>query len=424
MKIVVLSIIAASLVTPVQTQATTTSARSVIAIVGEDAVNVLHADFATPDGSTPALPASAPDPTVVSLPSQGSFAERKEAVQAGDLGHLQPGTLYQVAGTRLLLFRQPALGDEHPVWDVFGDTASDPAYSVRHGTGVVSAAGGRIYGSNPEALIVVTLGATQPNWEWIAAQHWIDVVSASYWTVASCPEADPVASMVAEGRALFASAGNYDTGAITASPNMLPGMFRVGVVDEDGDSRITGPDHDLATDEEDPVMFAGWNASWVTRPYEAAERYMFPAATGTAFEGSGRFGATSGATPLVAGRVAWVIAQTRALVGDAGTGARNGALVVASASADLPDSGPLADGTLTWSELRTVVHQASIPALDPSPARYWVEGYGWFNAAAMNDALSIIAGANAGTDRTDDDAGQSMVDAMQQAVTARCAIEG
>jgi hypothetical protein len=64
-------------------------------------------------------------------------------------------------------------------------------------------------------------------------------------------------------------------------------------------------------------------------------------------------GGTSGATPFVAGGAGKLILEARRILGDLNTGFENG--VVASGPAGLVPSGPLADGSFTSAELRSVL---------------------------------------------------------------------
>ena len=73
---------------------------AVIAFVGESALDVLHVDLRARPGASSPSPAAAPV-VGVGLPHRGSYADRQRRVAAGPLGHLQPGVVYAIAGTRL-----------------------------------------------------------------------------------------------------------------------------------------------------------------------------------------------------------------------------------------------------------------------------------------------------------------------------------
>jgi hypothetical protein len=140
--------------------------------------------------------------------------------------------------------------------------------------------------------------------------------------------------------------------------------------------------------------------SYSARTYDLAETYVTTIAVNGADDYRDAAG-TSGSSPHVAGRVAEVLRQVRAAVGDGGTGVRNGSLV---APRTRPRSGPLADGTLTVDELEAVVLAASAPATAQAAGRYAVEGYGWFNAAAQQRAVAMLLGKAGVPERREDGA--------------------
>ena len=118
----------------------------VVAVLGEaGGVNVLHQDFRTPDGQTPAYPVGMPRPVMVALPHSGDFTSQREVLEAGPLGHLKPGVLYGVAGTRLLLVNA-------------GTTPYDGVQvNALHATGVADSITGTRTGTDPKALVVLVL---------------------------------------------------------------------------------------------------------------------------------------------------------------------------------------------------------------------------------------------------------------------------
>jgi hypothetical protein len=401
-----------SLAHPATAARGTNGAAPVVAVMGEDpGVNVLHDDVRTADGRDPVYPAGMPTPTFVTLPAQGTFAERMAQLAAGPLGHPQAGRLYAVHGTRLLLYATPGSGSL-----VGGDRL--------HATGVLSSAVGRHYGTAPTAIGLFVPSAVPASFDWLAKQSWVDVATMSSYAVRSpnsseptttpiCLGASAVSSWIAAGHVYFSSSGNTsDQPEAADSPNGLSAVYQVGGVDASGKSWLPGH-----TEESDP-FYAGAN---VVRPYETGELFSFPAAAPDALSGSVHFGGTSGATPRTAGRAALMVAEARGLLGN---GSRRGThLAEASNRARLPHAGPLADGSLSSDELVRLLHSVAVPALPAAGARYALEGYGALNAAAQRNAQQILQGAAAMPDRSTDDQANAAAEQQRAAlVDARCGL--
>jgi hypothetical protein len=134
-------------------------------------------------------------------------------------------------------------------------------------------------------------------------------------------------------------------------------------------------------------------------------------------------GGTSGATPFVAGGAGKLILEARRILGDLGTGFEND--VVASGQPELVPSGPLADGSFTSAELRSVLLKTATArpgaqfedgprCTDPLygshnvkwtdvPAAYpeYVQiGYGAVDRVAQELAAKVIRGESALPDRS------------------------
>ena len=122
-------------------------------------------------------------------------------------------------------------------------------------------------------------------------------------------------------------------------------------------------------------------------------------------------------TPLVASRAAGLIAYARQLVGDRGTGARDGALVVAPRGAKTPARGPLSDGRLTANELLAAQLAAAKPAR-AEPTRFAVEGYGLFSDEAQARVERVLAGRAELPERTPDDIAYNAALLARQGATA------
>jgi hypothetical protein len=370
-------------------------AAPVIAFVGESGLNVLHRDFGTADGTTPAYPAALGRVELVTLPARGSFAAKHAAVGAGPLGHLAPGRIYGIRGTRLLVASAPGA---QPLTDVNGSgtrtytvgSSDDPTL---HGTGVVDAAIGTRYGTAPDALALLVLGSSEDAWAWVSSQRGVDVASTSAYGVdAPCTAAASVRRLVSSGRPVFSSAGNTtDAGEQLTSPNGLPEVYQVGGVTADG-----AP---YGTPHQDADVFYG--AGQVTRPYQTGELYDFATAAYNSETGSMRFGGTSGATPRTAGWAAQLIAHARA-------------------QRRSPSTGPMSDGTLTLTELVRLMHHVAAPSMAGQPGAFYAEGYGALNRRAIRLAADVLDGTAVEPARPADDADEAQVERARAAAFSGC----
>ena len=356
-------------------------------------MNVLHRDFETADGRDAVYPAGVPAVVGVTLQGTGSFEHRRAQVRAGVLGHLEPGVVYAVRGTRLLVVAAPGAS---PKTDV---TASDeqsistePTDPTMHGTGVVDAAIGRRFGTAPDALGVLVLGSVADAWSWVARQSWIDVATTSaYEPGLPCQAAAAVRDFSRSGRLVFSSSGNTtDELEPLTSPNGLPEVYEVGGVDANGRSYL--PPHD----DTDPWFAAGT----VVRPYETGELFSFTTAGYDGISTTMRFGGTSGATPRTAGwaadllMVAWQ--QHRA------------------------SRGPLMDGTLTGAELRRLLHHVARPSQGGGPAGFAVEGFGSLSRERVALAAAVLAGRVVEPQRPEEDAYEAQVEAARATAFMAC----
>lgn len=364
----------------------------VIAFVGESGMNVLHRDFAAVDASD-AAHAVGVRVRAVTLPQRGSFEARRQAVRQGPLGHLEPGVVYAVRGTRLLVVSAPGASPKTDVTasgeQFIGTAPTDP---TMHGTGVVDAAIGRRFGTAPTAIGVLVLGSVGDAWNWVAQQRWIDLVSMSDYEPASlCRAASAVRAFTARGGLAFSSSGNTtDALEPLSSPNGLPEVYEVGGVDADGKPYV--PPHV----DSDP-WFAAGN---VVRPYETGELFSFTTAGYDGFTTTMRFGGTSGATPRTAGWAADLLMQ---------------ALRLRSAV-----HGPLSDGRLTGLELRRLLHHVARPTQPSGAAGFAVEGFGRLDRAAIDVASQVLAGRMAEPVRAEDDGYEADVESVRAMAFASC----
>ncbi|MDT7539180.1 MAG: Subtilase family [Actinomycetota bacterium] len=391
----VAGLVAAVVVVPHAGATAKTATAPVIAVVGESGLNVLHHDFRTPDGSTPAYPPSLGHVVLVTLPANGTFAEKRAAVVAGPLGHLQPGQVYGIRGTRLLVASAPG---DNPATDVTGGgsttyTAEGVQDETLHGTGVVDAAIGTRFGTASQALALLVLGSGADAWAWVASQPAVDVVTTSDYEVGQpCVGAQPVRRLVASGRPVFSSSGNTtDEGEQLTSPNGLAEVYQVGGVTPDG--APYGTPHQ----DSDP-WYAGGQ---VTRPYQTGELYDFVTASYDSETGTMRFGGTSGATPRTAGWAARLIAHARQ-------------------QRARPVRGPLADGRLTEPELVQLMRHVAVPSMSGQAGAFYAEGYGALNGRAVQRAIRVLDGGEPEPARPDDDAREAQVEQARTVAFAGC----
>lgn len=382
-----------------------TSMPVVVAVTGEvGGVNVLHQDFRTPDGRTPTYPKAMPRPVVVALPGGGSFATQRDALEAGVLGHMRPGVLYGVAGTRLLLVNTGT--------SLYNGVQAD----ALHATGVADSVTGTKYGTAPSALVVVVLSQEEGVYSWLAANaRWVDLASTSTYKVRTtsnptqCADAAQVRSFTSAGHLLFSSAGNTtDQPEPLISPHGLPETYLVGGVDDSGST--WHPGH---LEEGDPFYAAGN----VVRPYETGERFSYPAAAPDSATGATHFGGTSGAAPRTAGWAARLVTHARAELRST-TGSAGGAL---ASGPRRTARGPLSDGRFTQDELVTLLHVVAVQHSGlPAGAAYAAEGYGALDATSIRRAERILAGAEALPNRAADDQADTAAHQARAAVFARC----
>lgn len=355
--------------------------------MGEAGVDVLHPEFRTADGRDVVLPTGIAARVVrIELPTRGSRSARSAALSRTALAHPKPGTLYYVAHTRLLVY-----------WGTTakGTVVADPF----HGTGTAALEGGRTTGAAPNALVVAVLGYQQESWQWVASQPWIDLASGSTFEVSpTCNSAAAVHAFRRAGHLPFVAAGNSYVETTALSPGGSPDVVRVGGVRADGSSALPG-------EGDDPTLYSG-------RAYDLGGLFRNRIPDGGT-DGFRYATGTSGSSPQVAGRVAQVLSDVRAAVGDTGSGVRSGALVLAHRR---PRSGPLADGTLTAEELLKVVLAVSRPKETTTVGRYAVEGYGWFSPQASRAAVAVLLGSVRAAPRPEDDT------AYTAAIAARTAL--
>jgi hypothetical protein len=407
MRLLLVAVLAAGLVAP-PAGAQSTVAPSVIAVMGERGLNPANSEFRDNGAPMPALPPH----TVIQLPPitpSSTFESVLAQVAAGPLGRLEPGTLYRVEGTRLLIYVPTSVQGPYNV-------VSNPELEDHrvHGTGAAGSAIGAEHGTSPTSWAVFITPNEPEGYEWLARQDWIDVVTVSTYTqrpiddmrVLPCDEA-PFVRTFTQDRVFFASSGNAEQTSHFAL-NSLPNFYLVGGVDGTG-SAVMKPRVPASPDATEVF----YSAPVATRTFESGDRYEFQSAGPHSLTGTSRFGGTSGASPSTAGRAANLIRTAREILGDDGT-RPPGLLAERGDGAVAPAAGPLADGSFTAAELAAVMHAIAVPEL-VGPARYYVEGYGALNTGAMAAAGPILRGEQPLPTRADDDAAHARSEELRAA---------
>jgi len=280
---------------------------------------------------------------------------------------VRPGRLYWFPGTKIVgaiaFGSQPAINcsDREP-----NDTY---VLSTGHGAMTASRAASTSYGACRECRVVsvqlpLTVGVggddasvvSASGVRWAAAnRNWIDVQSNSWgplvpgWAPASSGMVidDPALSRTVEESArqqlAFWASGNgvaFREGVLghpsLLSPHLGPSPIIVGGYDSGYVATWPGSMPNVSSDA---------CASWATEGPTTTKS--------TNSTGSG----TSAATPYVAGGAARIILEARRILGDTHTGYRGD--VLASGRSGAVKSGPLADGRLTYSELKDVLFRTA-----------------------------------------------------------------
>lgn len=245
----------------------------------------------------------------------------------------------------------------------FGDdaTSAGSVYQPNeaHGTKSASVAVGNVYGTCSECVLVFVLfdSNRKAALEWVASQHWIDVVTNSWSSTARADgptafPADVIRPAVERGQTWVWSAGNgYDTAFVVPNSTHTWGLhgadWNVTV------GAVNGPD-DRQTGSGVPVDIASYGSN-------------YRSAGGLRADGESRHNGTSNAAPVVAGTLAKVIQLGRRLLGDATTVPHDGIVAEGDPRLCAATAGcPLQDG-LTRAEVQAVVFENVLPAPSRAP---------------------------------------------------------
>ena len=231
-----------------------------------------------------------------------------------------------------------------------------------HGTGTASVSAGNLHGTCPECLLVfVNINSkddAEAAIEWALDQPWIDAVTNSYGFslgsrdriyAGSNTKLQKTAST--RGQTIFFSAGNGQENAFLI-PNTT--LF----------SSQEGPDWIVTVGAVSPGAHASYTGhgkpadiASIGSRYPAA--YGSPTVGGT---GSGGFGGTSNATPVIAGTYARALYMARKALDGPSRIQRNG-VIATGARYDCGSARPdceLGDGKLTVDELRTRLFMGAV----------------------------------------------------------------
>lgn len=352
---------------------------------------------------------------------------------------LEPDRVYWIPGTRIIGLRVASAWTEFT--DIVDCAAGEipqrglDAY-VPHGTGASGRAAGATTSLCPECKIVMSQAPhVTPSMTWPSEQSWIDVQSNS-WGGYLCDALDRTQLVCGKGprelaedatarQVTFAASGNgirFRSGLVGLNlgvgmpPHLKPAQGHAGVI-------VVG-----GHDNGEVILWPG------TMPHVVADAFAHPSAAWNATAG-GVFGGTSGATPFAAGAFASMLLEARRMVADPGTGLRDGDLVVAADTADLPASGPLADGRLDRAEAERLFMLTARPRpledqpfdgelgcppgecvrigrsnnLGPwetipedVPAYYFI-GYGQVGSRSFEDAMAVLRGDASAPERPVED---------------------
>jgi Subtilase family len=419
----------------------------VIAFV-DSGINPYHRDFRAPDFThhpsrfIEGFPKAA-KPMKLSLglaDKKGYDAARKrdETKWAG----VGKNKLYWFPGTRVIGGYSTADGGTNPDNPWVERAILD---ENGHGSGVASVAAGQVFGSNPNALIVMVEGLGESSLEWATSQKWIDIVSNSWGNRANLPLGDPESTRIAtrRGQSVVFSAGNgaTNTNSSTAFPEGGPVEDPCKCKTPDSDISATdpwsGPSWQLTVGAASPINGqAHWwhsvpvDVSSFGSKWRAAGAWGVKTKIDKANVETRDFGGTSCAAPTTAGVLSSLILKARDLFNDTTGGQRpKGAVAVAHKGARKFKKGPLDDGKLTRLEAEALVLKTAFPIeADPekvtwdyavrptTDAYYTYQGYGVVYKKSKALAMKVLVGKKPLPERPEVDAWTAQADAARDAM--------
>lgn len=426
----------------------------VIALV-DTGINPYHVSFRRPQmvvhpsAYIEGFPKTAPA-LGLRLPAK-DYVSARNADDAPVWSKVKERSLYWIPGTNIIgayshsdaYSELPGLGDvpiegvtnmPRPVIDDAG-----------HGTGVASVSAGAIYGSNPDALIVVVEGFGTDAVAWAAKQPWIDFISGSYGDPAAVPYnklIPRIGNLNSPSEDLNDFYGEVDsreyehTGPFvlrdgrTACFSAGNGLTRTGLAyDRYSSIRPTsGPSWVITVGASSPRN--DQNYGWHSAPVDVSSYGAhWPSAAYASTDASTDFSGTSSATPITCGVFSKALLEARKALGDVREGIHTvrGTRVPASGKRG---KGLLTDGVLTRAELHDAVLKTAMPgAFDPetfsyepistipdTPLSYTQQGYGVANKASALRAVAVIVGRAPMPDRADVDTWIAAMDTLRNAI--------
>lgn len=313
--------------------------------------------------------------------------------------------LYWIPGTNIV----GAIGP-FDQGDLFGfDTdLPDPAPfldTIGHGTAVASRVGGSIHGPDTDKTLIVVVKGFEDGVAWAASQPWIDVISASWWSVQPddyAAGAEATKQAVANGKTVCFASGNFSHPQLYTGTQGPSWTINVGAASEK-----TRGEHYYTDYPNDVLGLSGGSAAQFR-----------------SFDGEAPFFGTSASAPNVCGLIAKTLSEVRAHLDDGTQGARP-----RSIASGARGSGYLKDGVLTRAELEDAVQATARPAeasgMDPddpyalpaSPVAPFARGgYGIVDSKSTADALEVIFGTKPRPDRTLEDQWIALTDAARDAI--------
>lgn len=419
----------------------------VIALV-DTGINPYHASFKRPDRLV--HPSLYIEGFPKSAPALGLDLREKDYVKArnGDdkpvWSKVQERKLYWIPGTNIV-----GAYSQQDYWSTLPGLASTPIEGVTnqprpvidddgHGTGVSSVSGGGIFGSNPDALIVMVEGLGADSVRWAASQPWIDFISGSYGDPAAVPYTKYVPDLPAapdpevgevDGREYEATGPFVLRDGRTTCFSAGNGLTRTGsAYDRYSSIRPTsGPSWVITVGAASPRNDQDYG--WHSVPVDVSSYgNHWPAADYASTDGTIEFSGTSNATPVTCGVFSKALLEARKALRDTREGIHDGGDQGVPASG-VKGPGLLADGLLTRQELQDAVLKTAMPAeLDPvsysyepvpavphTPAYYTQQGYGIANKRSAMRAVRVILGLDPMPDRADVDRWIAAIDSIRDA---------
>lgn len=236
-------------------------------------------------------------------------------------------------------------------WVTFG--GGDGWAASSHGVGTSSVSVGNFHGSCPECLLVMVDGLGEQANRWVEEQDWIDAQTNS-WGYASLgvvrdriytgSDTEAQRAAVERGQGIFFSAGNGLANTFTATnPTLL--------------SSQEGPDWIISVGAISPT---GTSYTGHGKPADVASLgSAYPSAGGATVSAESTFGGTSNATPVTAGMYAKALHEVRMAIGSTRVQDNNTIASGAAGCGEANPDCPLADGIITYVELRDALLEAS-----------------------------------------------------------------